>query len=84
MYVVYWSTISGGSPETSHRFTHSDIFQSSEMGLALKKTEDLRKRKLAGEDICFISLVSENPDCVGQMGVDVTGPDYNWMKRRDR
>lgn len=84
MYVVYWSTISSGSQGSVHRTAHSESYLSSEMSFALCHAESLRKRARNGEPICFITLVSENPDCVGQMGVDVTGPDYNWMKRRDQ
>lgn len=57
-------------------------FAHGDMGDALKFSEALRKRKHAGEDLRFITLASENPDCVGKQGVGVTGPDYNWKKRR--
>ena len=79
MYVVYWSTYT----DQSSRVSNSKEFASHEMVAALSTTEGLRKRAKDGENIRFISLVSENPDCVGQMGVDAPGPDYNWTKRRD-
>jgi len=44
--------------------------------------EDLRRRQRAGEGVRFITMCSEHPDVVGHPGVDVTGPDYNWKKRR--
>ncbi len=52
------------------------------MNEALKFSESLRKRQFAGEDVHFIVMAVENPNCVGKMGVDVTGPDYDWKKRR--
>jgi hypothetical protein len=30
----------------------------------------------------FITFCSENPNSVTKLGVDVTGPDYDWKKRR--
>jgi hypothetical protein len=44
--------------------------------------EALRARQRAGEALRFITMCSEHPDAVGHPGVDVTGPDYNWKKRR--
>jgi hypothetical protein len=44
--------------------------------------EVLRKRQREGEGVRFITMSSEHPDLVGHPGVDVTGPDYNWKKRR--
>jgi hypothetical protein len=49
---------------------------------AMAFMEGLRKRRREGEDLCFVSMQSENPDHVGQMGVDTVGPGYNWKKRR--
>lgn len=78
MYVVYWSTVVEGNLSPN-----AVAFGTEDMGKAIATTESLRARAKGGESIRFISLVSEHPDCVGQMGVDVTGPDYNWTKRRD-
>jgi len=56
------------------------------MGLnkALKMTEELRR-----EGNTFVTMVSEDPNCVGKPGVDeITegilpdGTDYTWRKRR--
>ena len=44
---------------------------------ALKSAEDLRKRGMR-----HVCLSSENVNSVGKPGVDVTGKDYNWKKRR--
>jgi hypothetical protein len=57
-------------------------FESDQMSEALKFSESLRQRKFQGADIGFVTLASENPNCVGKQGVDVTGPDYDWKKRR--
>lgn len=38
--------------------------------------------RLRNEGYKFVTTAVENPDCVGKMGVDVTGPDYDWKKRR--
>ena len=73
MYMIYWTE--EGQPKGQQ-------FDSEEMGAALKFSEGLRKRSFAGEDIHFIVMSAENPNCVGKMGVDVTGPDYDWKKRR--
>lgn len=56
------------------------------MGLnkALKMTEELRR-----EGNTFVTMVSEDPNCVGKPGVDeITegilpdGEEYTWRKRR--
>lgn len=73
MYKIYW---------TENGEHKGELFESSEMSNALKFSESLRKRQHSGEDVHFIVMSSENPDCVGKMGVDVTGPDYDWKKRR--
>lgn len=49
----------------------------SDLGEALKFAEQKRN-----EGFRFVTLVSENPNSVGKPGVDVTGPDYDWTKRR--
>jgi hypothetical protein len=52
---------------------------------ALKTVEGLRRQTRYK----FITMVSENPDCVGKQGVDSVvdgklpdGNDYEWKKRR--
>ena len=44
--------------------------------------EDLRRRQREGEGVRFVTMCSEHPDVVGHPGVDVTGPEYDWKKRR--
>lgn len=77
MFMVYWSELSLNELQP-----HCRVFDHNEMSQSLKFSETLRARKHAGEPVFFITLSSENPDCVGKQGVDVTGPDYDWKKRR--
>lgn len=73
VYKVYW---------TDRGCLDAKEFTSSEMAAALQLTQALHQRQRQGEDIHFVSMVSENPDSVGRRGYDVTGPDYDWRKRR--
>jgi hypothetical protein len=73
MFMIFW--VEGTTP-------HCKPFDSDEMSEALKFSESLRKQKYEGAPIYFVTLASENPDCVGKQGFDVTGPDYDWKKRR--
>ena len=78
VYRVYWSE------ET----TRDDVavqfanYEAHQMSKALRFTEVLRERRRNGERIDHIVMSCENPDSVGQQGVDVTGPEYDWKKRR--
>lgn len=69
MYKIYW---------TAENTPNSKTFDTSEMSKALAFSETLRKDPKNS----FIVMSSEHPDCVGKQGVDVTGPDYDWKKRR--
>jgi len=73
MYMIYWTE--GADPK-------SQPFESDKLLEVLKYTEALRKRQRDGEPVSFVTMVSENPNSVGRPGVDVTGPDYDWKKRR--
>ena len=73
MFMVFW---------TDDFVPNCQSFDKDKMTEALKFSESLRQRKCKGENICFVTMASENPDCVGKQGVDVTGPDYDWKKRR--
>jgi len=77
MYMVYWTVVGdeGSQP-------YSEPFETSDMVPAMQFMEALRARQRAGESIRFITMCSEHPDVVGHPGVDVTGPDYDWKKRR--
>lgn len=68
MYCVYW--VEEDQPQ-------AQMFGSDEMSHAVTYTEEKRKGGFK-----FVSMAYENPDMVGKQGVDVTGPDYNWTKRR--
>ena len=74
MFKIYWTEDNASK--------HQD-FQREEMSLALARCEVLRVRQRNGEAISFITLCSENPDSVTRPGVDVTGPGYDWKKRRN-
>lgn len=73
MFNVYW--MEQGS-------ARNELFLDNEMSQSLKFMEALRTRQRAGESIQFVTFASENPNSVGLPGVDVTGPDYDWKKRR--
>ena len=77
MYMVYWTVVGGNANEA-----HARPFHTSEMVPAMQFMEELRKRQRAGEGVRFITMCSEHPDAVGHPGVDVTGPEYDWKKRR--
>lgn len=57
-------------------------FNKDEMTSALKFAEGLRKDQREGNGVRHVSISCENPDSVGNLGVDVTGPEYDWKKRR--
>lgn len=73
MYMIYW---------TEESIPKSELFDTDKMTEALKFSEALRQRKYSGENVGFIVMSVEHPDCVGKQGFDVTGPDYDWKKRR--
>ena len=75
--MVYWTIVGDGA---SH--PHARSFATDEMVKAMQFMEQLRTRQRAGEGVRFVTMSSEHPDVVGHPGVDVTGPDYNWKKRR--
>ena len=77
MYMVYWTI-----EEDGNRAPHAQPFGTSEMVAAMRFMEDLRRRQREGEGVRFVTMCSEHPDVVGHPGVDVTGPEYNWKKRR--
>ncbi len=71
MFRVYWSEDDVPMAETYE-----------DMGVALKRTEALRKRQREGETVSFIGMVSEVPGNVTKMGVEDPPPGYEWKKRR--
>lgn len=77
MYMVYWTIV-----DEQRHTPHQRPFDTSEMVPAMQFMEELRARQRGGEGVRFVTMCSEHPDVVGHPGVDVTGPDYNWKKRR--
>jgi hypothetical protein len=77
MYMVYWMIEEDGS-----RTPHAQPFDTTGMVAAMRFMEDLRRRQREGEGVRFVTMCSEHPDVVGHPGVDVTGPGYDWKKRR--
>ena len=77
MYMVYWTIVGGAANEA-----HAQLFDTSEMVPAMQFMETLRRRQRDGDGVRFITMCSEHPDVVGHPGVDVTGADYSWKKRR--
>ena len=77
MYMVYWTNFE----ETESR-PQAQGFATDEMVTAMGFMEEWRRRQRAGEGVRFITMCSEHPDSVGHPGVDVTGSEYNWRKRR--
>lgn len=77
MYMVYWTVV-----EATQSYPEARAFGTDAMVEAMGFMEELRRRQRGGEGVRFITMCSEHPDLVGHPGVDVTGPDYNWKKRR--
>ena len=77
MYMVYWTVF-----DEAQTRPQAEGFATDQMVQAMGFMEDLRRRQRAGEGLRFITMCSEHPDVVGHPGVDVTGPAYNWKKRR--
>lgn len=74
MYKVYWTTPAGLTLGTEYL----------EMIAALNEANRLRSVGMA-----YVAMVGENPNQVGQMGVDSVesgilpnGEEYTWSKRR--
>lgn len=77
MYMIYWSKFDDGTATPQCK-----DFATQDMNGALRFMEGLRKEQRNGAKLGFIGMTSEHPDSVGLPGVDETGPEYNWKKRR--
>ncbi|MBY4947506.1 hypothetical protein K6V92_12850 [Cupriavidus respiraculi] len=78
MYKVYWTTFDeSGAPSA-----HSQDFDSTELAAVLAWCEDLRAQQRAGKPVGFVTMVSENPNSVGNPGAADVEPGYAWYKRR--
>jgi hypothetical protein len=77
MFVVFWLDVqpAGINPQYKE-------FDSEDMMAAMTFMESLRQQQRSGCGVCHVTMSSENPHSVGRPGVDVTGPDYHWRKRR--
>ena len=77
MYMVYWTIVEDGAATPAFagiRYHRNDPGH----GLHGRPAQAPARRR----GLRFITMSSEHPDSVGHPGVDVTGPDYNWKKRR--
>jgi hypothetical protein len=80
-YVVFWLQRTFNEELEAHVIEpHHNEFETIDEVLML--TESLRTRQRAGEPISHVVFAIEDPESVGHPGVDVTGPDYDWKKRR--
>lgn len=76
MYKIYFTNENGEARSYNEEY----------LAIALKVAEILRQDK---KRYSFVTMVSENPNCVGKQGVDSVidgklpdGNNYEWMKRR--
>ena len=72
MFCVYWVQDFGDGDERPCASVVEDLKE------ALALTERCRNFGFR-----FVTMASEVPGNVTKMGVDTTGPDYEWFKRRD-
>lgn len=72
MFTVYWT----------ENNQSARMLQTESLSELLTLTEALRVRQRNGEPLSAITFCSESLDVVGRSGVDVTGSDYDWKKRR--
>jgi hypothetical protein len=79
MYMVYWTTRRDRSRRRRRTRNPSIPVR---WWRRCSSWKSLRARQRAGEAVRFITMCSEHPDVVGHPGVDVTGPGYDWKKRR--
>ena len=77
-YVIYYTE--DGTPKS---------LTATDLGAALKESENVRRLRREGANITHITMSSENSDMVEQQGVDSIvdgktpdGVDYTWRKRR--
>ena len=79
MYNVYWML---GEQPCSKKFGINQLNEVMKFMEELRAVQRAGSENKYGEKVSFVTLCSEHPDSVGNPGVDVTGPDYNWKKRR--
>lgn len=82
MNTIYWLSKKDGELQSNFR-----QFKVTELSPALAFAESIRKAKrnneqFEGADVVgYITSSCENPDSVGQPGVDVTDSSYSWSKQ---
>ena len=70
---MYWTNCYG---------VQSQDFAEEELNQVLSFMEGLRRQQRNEAEIAHVALSISHPDSVGNPGVDVTGKDYDWKKRR--
>lgn len=70
---VYW---------TEDGLIKSKDFGENSIDQTLKFCEELRKLRISGSDISFITISSEIPECTSLSGISEVDDNYNWTKRR--
>jgi hypothetical protein len=73
---VYWMDHSSGKPVAMGEFGFSTMKD------MLDFSETIRKEGEATGLITHVATCTTNVNQVGKPGVDVTGKDYDWTKRR--
>lgn len=68
MYKVYWTN------------PHNNESYGRDLGTLREALDECKMLRDSGRR--FVTMVSENPDSVGQPGVADVGPGYDWKKRR--
>lgn len=93
MQVVYWlemvspqqqvTDIYGETSTVPAQYEpRSQVFSSNQLLAALACAEDKRAQRRAGQPILGITIASEDPNCVGEMGVSDKLPEgYDWTKQ---
>lgn len=90
--IASWKAMCGQEldPDATKDIASSWTFAASEMTEALNFMERLRTDRRNGAPLSFITFVAEDPNQVGQAGVDSIvdgkcpdGVDYTWKKRRE-
>lgn len=77
MFKVYWTLVN------DQREKEHCAFETTLLTEALTFSENLRRQRREGAQISHIVMSSENPDSVGQQGVnDILPEGYDWKKRR--
>ena len=80
-FMVYWTERVEGK-FNSYTEARAQRFETGQLTEVMNFMEGLRKRERTDGSVSFVALASAIPGDVTKKGVDVTGPDYDWKKRR--